>query len=66
VCAWIQLKKGETATEEEIREYCKGQISHFKIPRYVRFVNEYPMTVTGKIRKIEMSAMMAEELQGAA
>ena len=66
VCAWIQLRKGETATEEEIREYCKGQISHYKIPRYVRFVDEYPMTVTGKIRKIDMSAMMAEELKGAA
>jgi fatty-acyl-CoA synthase len=66
VCAWIQLRKGETATEEEIREYCRGQISHYKIPRYVRFVDEYPMTVTGKIRKIEMSAMMADELRGAA
>ena len=66
VCAWIQLRKGETATEEEIREFCQGQISHYKIPRYVRFVDEYPMTVTGKIRKIDMSAMMAEELQGAA
>ena len=66
VCAWIQLRKGETATEEEIRDFCKGQISHYKIPRYVRFVTEYPMTVTGKIRKIEMSAMMAEELKGAA
>jgi fatty-acyl-CoA synthase len=66
VCAWIQLRQGETATEEEIREFCQGQISHFKIPRYVRFVDEYPMTVTGKIRKIDMSAMMAEELKGAA
>jgi len=66
VCAWIQLRDGRTATEEEIREFCKGQISHYKIPRYVRFVDEYPMTVTGKIRKIEMSAMMAEELKGAA
>ena len=66
VCAWIKLRKGATATEEEIRDYCKGQISHYKIPRYVRFVNEYPMTVTGKIRKIEMSEMMAEELRGAA
>jgi fatty-acyl-CoA synthase len=65
VCAWIKLKKGETATGEEIREFCKGQISHYKIPRYVRFVDEYPMTVTGKIRKIDMSAMMAEELQAA-
>ena len=63
VCAWIQLKSGATATEDEIRDYCKGQISHFKIPRYVRFVDEYPMTVTGKIRKIDMTAMMAEELQ---
>ena len=66
VCAWIQLRDGASATEEEIRTYCKGQITHYKIPRYVRFVDEYPMTVTGKIRKIEMSAMMAEELQGAA
>ena len=66
VCAWIQLRDGQAASEEEIREYCKGQISHYKIPRYVRFVDEYPMTVTGKIRKVEMSAMMAEELRGAA
>ena len=65
VCAWIQLKDGETATEDEIRDFCKGQISHFKIPRYVRFVDEYPMTVTGKIRKIDMRAMMAEELRAA-
>jgi fatty-acyl-CoA synthase len=66
VCAWIKLRNGASATEEEIRQYCKGQITHYKIPRFVRFVDEYPMTVTGKIRKIEMSAMMAEELQGAA
>jgi len=65
VCAWIQLKENQTATEEDIRDYCKGQIAHFKIPRYVRFVREYPMTVTGKIRKIEMRAMMAEELRAA-
>ncbi len=66
VCAWIQLVDGETSTEEEIRDFCRGQITHFKIPRYVRFVDEYPMTVTGKIRKIDMRAMMAEELRGAA
>ncbi|MCG8370563.1 MAG: AMP-binding protein [Proteobacteria bacterium] len=65
ICAWIQLMEGETATEEEIREFCKGNISHYKIPKYVRFVDEFPMTVTGKIRKIEMSAMMAEELKAA-
>jgi len=65
VCAWIQLKDGATASEEEIRNFCKGQISHYKIPRYVRFVDEFPMTVTGKIRKIEMRAIMAEELKAA-
>jgi fatty-acyl-CoA synthase len=66
VCAWIQMKNGQTATEDDIRDFCKGQISHYKIPRYVRFVDEFPMTVTGKIRKIEMRASMAEELRGAA
>jgi len=66
VCAWVQLMDGQTATQEDIREFCKGQISHFKIPRYVRFVDDYPMTVTGKIRKIEMRAMMADDLRGAA
>ena len=66
VCAWIQLKDGETATEDEIRDYCQGQISHFKIPRYVRFVTEFPMTVTGKVRKIDMRAMMQQELDDAA
>ncbi len=65
VCAWIQLKEGQKATEEQIRDFCKGQISHFKIPRYIRFVDEFPMTVTGKIRKVEMRAMMAEELRAA-
>jgi len=62
VCAWIQLKPGKTATEKEIRDYCVGKISHFKIPRYVRFVDEYPTTVTGKVRKVEMRAMMGAEL----
>ncbi len=64
VCAWIQLKEGETATDDEIRDFCKGQITHFKIPRYIRFVDEYPMTVTGKIRKIDMREQMAKELYG--
>jgi len=50
------------STEEEIRGFCRGQITHFKIPRYVRFVNEYPMTVTGKIQKFVMREMMMKEL----
>ncbi len=52
--AWIQLSPGATLTETAIRDFCKGRIAHFKIPRYVRFVSEFPMTVTGKVRKVEM------------
>lgn len=51
VLAWIQLRAGETATEEEIREFCRGKIAHFKIPQHVRFVDAFPMTITGKIQK---------------
>ena len=54
VCAWIKLRDGQTATPEEIREFCKGQIAHYKIPRYVEFVAEFPMTITGKIQKFVM------------
>ena len=46
--------RGETLTEEEIRDFCRGQIAHYKIPRYIRFVDEFPMTVTGKIQKFIM------------
>ena len=51
VCAWIKLREGESATDEEIREFCRGQIAHYKIPRYVRFVDAFPMTITGKVQK---------------
>ncbi len=51
VAAWIKLKAGETATEDDIRDFCRGQIAHFKIPQYIRFVDAFPMTVTGKIQK---------------
>ncbi len=51
VCAWVKLRPGETADEEEIRAFCKGQIAHYKIPRYIRFVDEFPMTITGKVQK---------------
>jgi len=60
--AWIELREGETSTEEEIRAYCKGRIAHFKIPRYVKFVTEYPMTVTGKIQKYKMREAAVKEL----
>ena len=61
VCAWIILKQGMSATETEIRQFCEGQIAHYKIPRYIHFVEEFPMTVTGKVQKFAMrEKMMAE------
>lgn len=65
VCAWIKLREGRTATAEEIRDFCRGKIAHFKIPRYIRFVEEFPMTITGKVKKFEMRRIMAEELAAA-
>ena len=62
VCAWIRLKAAEDSTPEEIRSFCKGQISHYKIPRYIKFVSEYPMTVTGKVQKFMMRERMEKEL----
>jgi fatty-acyl-CoA synthase len=54
LCAWIKLHDGQSATAEEIREFCKGQIAHYKIPRYIEFVGAFPMTITGKIQKFVM------------
>jgi fatty-acyl-CoA synthase len=65
LCVWIKLRSGADATEEDIRAFCRDQITHFKIPRYVRFVDEYPMTVTGKVQKFVMREMMARELASA-
>ncbi|WP_454765242.1 AMP-binding protein [Cupriavidus campinensis] len=62
VCAWIVLKPGQTATDEEIRAFCRDQIAHYKIPRYIRFVNEMPMTVTGKVQKFVMRDTMIHDL----
>jgi fatty-acyl-CoA synthase len=62
ICAWIVLKPGQTTTDVELREFCKGQIAHYKIPRYMRFVNEFPMTVTGKIQKFKIRDAMKDEL----
>jgi fatty-acyl-CoA synthase len=63
VCAWIVLRPGEHATPEEIREFCNGQIAHYKIPKHIRFLDELPMTVTGKAQKFVMRARMIEELK---
>lgn len=54
LCAWVRVRPGETLTADEIRVFCQGQIAHNKIPRYVEFVEEFPMTVTGKIQKFIM------------
>jgi len=62
VCAWIVLKPGESATEEEIRNWCRERIAHYKVPRYVRFVDDLPMTVTGKAQKFVMRERMIQEL----
>ena len=60
--AWVILRTGSTVSEEEIREFCKGQIAHFKIPRYVKLVDSFPMTVTGKVQKFKMREVAIEEL----
>ena len=63
LCAWIRLAEGETAEDGEIVSFCEGRIAHQKVPRYIRFVDEYPMTVTGKIQKFVMREKMIEELK---
>ncbi len=60
--AWIRLRDGDTATPEEIRQLCKGQIAHYKIPRYIKFVQDFPMTTSGKIQKFMIRDQMIKEL----
>jgi fatty-acyl-CoA synthase len=62
LCAWIVLKSGESVTAEAVRDFCHGQIAHYKIPRYIRFVEGFPTTVTGKVQKFAMRAAMIAEL----
>ncbi|HLK46980.1 MAG TPA: AMP-binding protein [Bryobacteraceae bacterium] len=62
LCAWIKVRAGETLTEAEVRTFCDGQIARFKIPRYIRFVDDFPMTVTGKVQKFAMRERMMKEL----
>jgi fatty-acyl-CoA synthase len=63
IAACIKLGEGQRATVEEIQEFCRGQLSYFKIPRYVFFVEEFPMTVTGKVQKFILREQLAEELR---
>ena len=62
LCAWIKLRAGETLTAEDVRDFCRDQIAHYKIPRHIRFVDEFPMTVTGKMQKFIMRDRMTAEL----
>ena len=62
LCAWVQLREGASLSDEEVREHCRGQLAHFKIPRYVMFVAEFPMTVTGKVQKYKMREAAIAEL----
>ena len=62
LCAWVITKPGQALTEDELREFCKGQIAHYKVPRYIRFVQAFPMTVTGKIQKFKIRDEMIELL----
>jgi fatty-acyl-CoA synthase len=61
VMAWVQRRPGVSLTESDVIEYCTGKIAHFKVPRYVRFVEDYPMTVTGKVQKFRLREMAVAE-----
>jgi fatty-acyl-CoA synthase len=60
--AWILLREDASATEEDMRTFCRERLAHFKVPRYVKFVSEFPMTVTGKVQKFRMRELAVEEL----
>ncbi|HSV47070.1 MAG TPA: AMP-binding protein [Ramlibacter sp.] len=62
LCAWVTPKPGATLTEQEIKDFCRDQIAHYKVPRYIRFVDEMPMTITGKVQKFVMRQRMIDEL----
>jgi fatty-acyl-CoA synthase len=62
LCAWIITKPGQSCTEDEVRAFCLDQIAHYKVPRYIRFVDELPVTVTGKPQKFIMREAMVREL----
>ena len=62
LCAWIQLRSGASLSEDDVKAFCAGQIAHYKVPRHIRFVDDFPMTVTGKVQKFVMRERMAGEL----
>ena len=62
VMAWIQLRDGAATTEADIKNYCRGTIAHYKVPRYIKFTDAFPMTITGKIQKFKMRETSIVEL----
>ena len=62
LCAWVRLTDGSAVTADELREWCRGKLAHYKVPRYVRFTDEFPMTVTGKVQKYKMRETSVVEL----
>ena len=62
LCAWVKLRQGSELTSDDVRAYCTGKIAHYKVPRYVRFTSEFPMTVTGKVQKFKMREVSIAEL----
>jgi fatty-acyl-CoA synthase len=63
--AWIRLHPGETASEEEIQEFCRGEVAHHKVPKYIWFVEEFPVTVTGKLQKFRMRERAIKKMMNA-
>jgi fatty-acyl-CoA synthase len=62
LCAWVKLRPGTSLTEEDLRAFCTGKIAHFKIPRYLRITDDFPMTITGKVQKFRMREVSITEL----
>jgi len=60
VCAWVRLRPGASLTEEQLKDFCRGRIAHYKVPRYVVFVEDYPTTVTGKVQKFRLRELGVE------
>ena len=62
LCAWVRLREGATMTVEQLRDFCAGKLAHYKVPRYLRVCDEFPMTVTGKVQKFKMRETSIDEL----
>ncbi|MEX2112892.1 MAG: AMP-binding protein, partial [Pirellulales bacterium] len=62
LCAWVKLKAGCTCSEQELRDFCRAELARYKVPRYVKFVDSFPQTVTGKIQKFKIRELVCDEL----